>query len=102
MKSILFAGALGAALLACQPALAGTASANLTVQATVVDLCSANDATLSFGTVNPTTGTVLPTTGLINVTCSLGTTFTVGLGDGLNAASGARRMKKSGTSSMCR
>jgi spore coat protein U-like protein len=75
-----------------------TTSANLTVQVTVVDLCTVQDATLAFGTVNPAVGVTVPTTGLINVTCSLGTAFTVGLGDGLNYSSGDRRMKRSGSS----
>lgn len=99
MKAILPAGVVVTLFLACNPAAAaGTAQANLTVSATVVDLCSASDATVAFGTVNPAVGTTLPTTGLINVTCSLGTAFTVGLDDGLNASSGNRRMKRSGTS----
>lgn len=85
------------ALLATS-ASAATVNANLTVLATVVDSCGVTDATLSFGTVSPTNGTLLPASGSVNVTCSLGTAFSVGLGDGLSAASGARRMRKAATS----
>lgn len=97
MKPIIGGICAATVLFAAFAGHAGTAPATLTVQATVVDLCSADNATLNFGTVNPTSGVVLPTTGLINVTCSLLTPFTVGLGDGLYASSGARRMKRSGS-----
>ncbi len=90
--------ALGAvAALTAQAASAATANANLTVQATVADSCGVTDANLSFGTVSPSAGTALPSTGAISVTCTLGTGFSVGLGDGLNASSGARRMRKGAT-----
>lgn len=83
--------------LSAGEALAATANANLTVQATVADACGVTDATLSFGTVTPSAGTTLPVAGSISVTCTLGTPFSVGLNDGLNVSGGARRMRKSGT-----
>lgn len=83
--------------VAGESAQAAQATANLTVTATVSDACGVADAALAFGVVAPTTGTVTPITGAINVTCTLGTAFTVGLGNGLNASSGARRMRKGAT-----
>ncbi len=91
--------ALGVALCASQAQAAGqTANASLTVQANVSDACSVANATLSFGSITPTNGTTLPVTGFINVTCTLGTTFSVGLGDGLNANGSTRRMRRASTS----
>lgn len=80
-------------------ALAAQATANLTVQATVVDSCTVADATLAFGTVNPTNGTAAPVTGTVNVTCTLGTAFSVGLDDGLNFSGGQRRMRQGASTS---
>jgi spore coat protein U-like protein len=69
-------------------------NSNLTVQANVVDACSVAPATLDFGTINPTNGVVIPLLGSINVTCSLGTSFSVGLGDGANVTGTQRRMHR--------
>ena len=78
---------------ATSTASASTATGVLTVQATVISACSVSGGTLAFGTVNPANGTSsLPSVNL-SVTCTMGTTFSVGLGDGANAASGQRRMK---------
>jgi spore coat protein U-like protein len=82
--------------LAASPALAATATGVLTVQATVVSACSVAGSTFAFGTINPANGTsTLPSVNL-SVTCTMGTTFAVGLGDGVNAAGGQRRMKGTG------
>lgn len=81
-----------------QSAGAATASGNLNVQATVSDACSVTDATIDFGAVNPTAGVLIPATGLVNVTCSLGTSFDVGLGEGQNATGGRRRMRRGASS----
>lgn len=70
-----------------------TASGVLTVQASVVATCTVASGTLAFGVINPAVGTTsLPSTNL-SVTCTLGTPFSVGLGDGANASGGQRRMK---------
>ena len=77
---------------------AGTSTGSLTVQATVSDACSVTDANLNLGQVNPTVGVTIPATGIVNVTCSLGTTFAVGLGDGLNSSGAQRRMRRGASS----
>jgi spore coat protein U domain-containing protein, fimbrial subunit CupE1/2/3/6 len=82
----------GSALLCATSLQAGTANGTLTVQATVVDACSVASASLSFGSVSPSAGTAIPATTSINVTCTLGTPFTVGLSTGQNASGGNRRM----------
>jgi len=72
---------------------AGTATANLRIQATVVNSCSVVGNTLDFGQVNlgQTTGQRPQTN--INVTCTKNLPFQVGINDGSNALAGQRRMK---------
>ena len=96
-KKLILASAAALTLVCGGSAEAAQATANLNVSATVADTCGVTDASLSFGTVVPSAGTALPVTGAINVTCSLGTAFTVGLGNGQNVSSGARRMRKGST-----
>jgi spore coat protein U-like protein len=98
MKKSLATLALACVVLSAQSASAATANGTLTVQATVSDACSVADAALTFGAVNPTSGILLPVTTNIGVTCTLGTSFTVGLGDGSNATGGARRLRRGVTS----
>jgi len=98
MKKLIASGLLSLGILTCGQAQAASTSANLTVTATVVDACSAADATLAFGTVNPSTGTALPTTALVNVTCTLLTPFSVGLANGTNHSGAIRRMRRGATS----
>lgn len=93
----MLSGALALTLVCTGTAEAAQATANLNVSATVADTCGVTDAALAFGTVVPSAGTTLPITGSISVTCSLGTTFSVGLGNGQNLSGGARRMRKGST-----
>lgn len=75
------------------PAVAATSTGVLTVQATVVDACAVASTTLAFGVIDPAVGTTgRPSVG-VNVTCTQGTSFSVGLGDGLNATAGQRRLR---------
>jgi spore coat protein U-like protein len=86
--------------LACLPVLLGalgvanaaTTTANLRIQATVPGICSVVGNTLDFGQVGISQGGQRPQTN-INVTCTLGTSFQVGIDDGSFAQSGQRRMK---------
>lgn len=98
MRKRLSLALTGLVLATASHAYGASTSANLNVTATVVDACSATDATLAFGTVNPSVGTALPTAATINVTCTLLTPFSVGLGNGTNASGGARRMRRGATS----
>ncbi|KQM30927.1 spore coat U domain-containing protein [Sphingomonas sp. Leaf10] len=70
-----------------------TASGVLTVEVTVVSTCSVGSGTLAFGTVDPATGTTAASRVNLNVTCTQGTPFSVGLSDGANATGTQRRMK---------
>lgn len=79
-------------------AAAVTSNGVLTVQATVVASCTVASGTLAFGVIDPAVGTsTLPSVNL-NVTCTQGTSFSVGLGEGANASGTQRRMKGSNQS----
>jgi spore coat protein U-like protein len=63
------------------PASAATDTANLTVSASVAAVCNVQAATLAFGAYDPTAGDLDATTS-VDVTCTPGTTYEVGLGGG--------------------
>ncbi|AGU53654.1 spore coat protein U domain-containing protein [Variovorax paradoxus B4] len=86
---IVGAGALALlAVLAVQSAQAAVATATFQVTATVLKACLVSTpATLAFGSYTPSTGTVATGTTAFNVTCTFGTTYSVGLSPG--AGSGA-------------
>lgn len=84
--------ALCMAALGSHAAQAGTATANLTVQLTVTASCTINAATLNFGSV---AGTTLLTTAstantTVSVTCSNGSPYSIGMGQGANYSAGNR------------
>ena len=89
--------ALAAAILAFSDgadAQAGTATGNLTVQITITASCSINAATLTFPS---TAGTALLTAAVqasttVSVTCTNGSPYAIGMGNGLNASGNQRRM----------
>ena len=87
------AGAVAA--LAAAPAQASTASGSLTVSALVTNACGVSNAVLNFGSVSPSAGAHLSASTNILVTCTLGTSYSVSLGDGLYVTAGQRRMKGS-------
>ena len=91
MKNLRWAPVALALLFAAQDASAATATANLRVQANVTTGCIVDGNTLDFGQVP--NGNQRPQTN-INVTCTNGTNFALGIGDGSNVASGQRRMKQ--------
>ena len=102
MKKTIAIAVFGASLAFAGAASAATQNGTLTVQATVADACSVADAALTFGAVNPTAGVAIPVTANINVTCTLGTSFTVGLGDGSNVSGGNRRLRRGATTDYLR
>ncbi|MDR6428116.1 spore coat protein U-like protein [Variovorax paradoxus] len=76
------------AVLPLQPAQAAAATATFQVTATVLKACLVSTpVTLAFGSYAPSTGTVATGTTAFNVTCTFGTTYSVGLNPG--ASSGA-------------
>jgi spore coat protein U-like protein len=90
-------------------AMAGNATNNLAVSATVVNNCAINSTVaVAFGNydpavVNNSTGADVTATGSLTITCTNGASTTVALGQGANAASGstdaapARQMVFGGT-----
>ena len=68
-------------------ASAGTATGTLSVTASVAAVCIIGNATLAFGTYNPTAATAQPATTTVTMTCSLGTPYNIGMSAG--AGSGA-------------
>jgi spore coat protein U-like protein len=61
---------------------ASTASTTFQVSATVNNACSVSANALSFGTYNPLSGLGLTLSGGVNVTCTLGSAFEIGLNAG--------------------
>ena len=95
MRRILLGAFTVTALAAAGAAQAqSTTTGSLTVQGTVVNNCTIdNTPTLDFGsTVDTIAGVTTRPSANILVTCTLGHTFAVGLGDGANASGGNRRM----------
>jgi spore coat protein U-like protein len=72
---------------------AGTTTANLRIQATVVSFCSVVGNTLDFGQVSQGGGGGQRPQTNINVTCTLGLPFQVGINNGTYVSNGQRRMK---------
>jgi len=81
-------------MLFAAPVLAATASDTMGVSTTVQSACVVDANDLAFGSYNPTSATPTDATASINVTCTSGTSFTVGLnaGVGTGATVSARKM----------
>lgn len=74
----------------------GSGSSTVTLNLTVTNDCIATIPDISFGT-KPLVSAFTPVTQTINIMCTKGSTYQVGLSDGANA-SGTQRRLKSGTS----
>jgi spore coat protein U-like protein len=73
-------------------AIAGTATANLSVTATISNNCSISTAAVAFGAYDPivtNASTAASATGTINTTCTSGDATTITLGQGANAGTGS-------------
>ena len=73
----------------------GSASANLSVSASVANNCTISTSPLAFGAYDPVVtnaSTNLDATGTVTVACTKGATATIGLGLGSNASGNTRRM----------
>ena len=79
---------------------AATSSTTMDVTANVVAVCNITAYNLAFGTYNPLSGTDLDSTSRIDVSCTSGTAFNVGLdaGNGSGATVSGRKMTISGGS----
>lgn len=65
-------------------AMAATVTDTFQVTATVLGSCLVSATDLAFGNYTPTSGTALDQTSTVTVTCTTGTTYSVGLNAGLN------------------
>ena len=85
-------------LCAASTAQAGTATANLTVSITITASCTINAATLTFPSTPGTNLLSAAVTGSTNVlvTCTSGSPYSIGMGQGANYSSGSNRMASSG------
>ncbi|MFM6255704.1 MAG: spore coat protein U domain-containing protein, partial [Dolichospermum sp.] len=90
--------ALASALLiaagSAAPAMAGTATANLTVSSNVVNKCNISASPIDFGDYDPIVANSGPSedldgTGTVTVTCTSGAPVTITLGQGNNPGSGS-------------
>lgn len=95
MQKIIYS-LLAGSLLLSQAANAATATQNFNVTATVVNACSLSTISdLAFGNYSfsaPSLGTTS-----VNVTCSLGSAYTLHINDGLYGNSSSTRKMKHGT-----
>lgn len=83
---------VGVVAAAAPVANAATATANLTVTATVLSTCSVAAGSLAFGNYDPTSASNVDQAGTFQVTCTKGTSASVGLDTGSNASGSTRRM----------
>jgi spore coat protein U-like protein len=93
-------GALVLMVIAVSPALAGSATANVSVSANINNVCTISTGALAFGAYDPivtNSSTPLDGSGTVTVTCTKGAATTLGLGLGANAAGSVRKMKDGGT-----
>lgn len=79
-----------------QPVQAASATANLSVSATIVNNCTISTTPVSFSSYDPIGANANANadngTGTVTITCTRGTTATIGLGPGSNASGTTRRM----------
>lgn len=89
----LFAAALCLSLPA--PLIAATSTTSFETSATVADTCSVSATNLAFGSITPVDNTNFDATSTVDVTCSNGTAYNIGLNAGANSSDGTvstRRM----------
>lgn len=86
---------LASLLLICgSNTFAATTATTFPVTATVVSSCNLTASGIAFGNYDQLSGTALDSTGSVTPTCSLGTPYTIALGNGLGLGStpGLRKM----------
>jgi spore coat protein U-like protein len=99
MKKVVL-GTLALMVIAVSPALAGSATATVSVSANIANVCTISAGAVAFGAYDPivtNSSTPLDGSGTVTVTCTKGASTTLGLGLGSNAAGSVRKMKDSGT-----
>lgn len=96
MKNLTKFAALALAAMGAMSAQAGTDSANMNVKVTITATCdihSVSPADVNFGSIL-SSATDADAVGTLNVNCTQGTDYSIGLDDGQNATGGSRRMVK--------
>ena len=102
MKKVVL-GSLAVLALAASPALAGSATANVSVSANIANVCTISTGAVAFGAYDPivtNASSPLETSGAVTITCTKGASTTVGLGLGNNASGSVRKMKDTGSNLM--
>jgi spore coat protein U-like protein len=97
MNRFLFSAAAIVGLFASQSGWGATQTATMAASSTVQTVCSLNTTPLAFPAV-AVTG-VTDVTSTVNVTCTNGGAYNVGLDSGLNGVAGQRNLK-SGTNTL--
>jgi spore coat protein U-like protein len=99
-RSVALAAALAATLgWSSATMFAATATASLSVTATVANNCSISTTALAFGSYDPVTthaSAPLDSTGTVVISCTKGAAATIGLNTGSNASGSTRRMANGG------
>ncbi|MDP9151155.1 MAG: spore coat U domain-containing protein [Myxococcota bacterium] len=92
VKHILVAASTFVAVAVPLQALAGTATQNLSVTATIAANCTISTTAVAFGSYDPivtNASTPLDSTGTVTTTCSTGASPQITLGQGANAGGGS-------------
>lgn len=106
IRRFALASAILIAAASATPAMAATATSNLSVSSNVTASCTISTNDISYGNYDPIStnaSTDVIGTGTINYTCTAGTTGTITLGQGSNSGPGStdasplRRLKDSDT-----
>ena len=84
---------IGFSTIALSPASAATTTGVMAVAATALNACVVAATPLAFGTISQLGGSANDSTATITVTCTPGTTYAVGLDQGLHAGGGVRQME---------
>jgi spore coat protein U-like protein len=92
-------GVTGALVLTTARTHAGSATASLSVSASVTNNCTISTAALAFGSYDPIVAhasSPLDGTGTVTIACTKNSTQTIGLGLGGNASGSQRRLNAGG------
>lgn len=96
LKAVVMFGFAASSIAVMSPTVfAGTATSNMSVTASVGASCTISTAALALGAYDPIStnaSTAKDGTGTVTINCTQGSVVTIGLGDGLNAVSGQRKL----------
>ncbi|MDB9308651.1 spore coat U domain-containing protein [Aphanizomenon sp. CS-733/32] len=91
-SAILIAASSAVSVVSAAPAMAGTATSDLTVSSNVVNNCTISTSSINFGNYDPISDNAssdLIGTGSVTVTCTSGASATITLDAGANPANGS-------------